>query len=80
MLYNAFQLARSAPSRDGIYTPMSHVPRIHPSIPNCILIGSAVFAQLMAKNSYTLECALKHNEQAIKKLITAINAIKKLIV
>jgi len=35
------------------------------SIPNCISIGSAVFAQLTAESGYTLQCALKRDYSAI---------------
>jgi len=37
-------------------------------------IGSAAFAQLTAEGAYSLQCALKYD---FKKLIAAINAIKK---
>ena len=47
------------------------------SIPNCILNGSAVLAQLTAENPYTLQCANVINVP-LKKLIAAINVIKEI--
>jgi len=69
MLYNSFQSTivtqKSAASLGGIYTQIINVPSLeHPilSIPNCISIASAVFAQLTAESAYTyLQCALKRD-------------------
>jgi len=57
-----FQLAKhpkSAPSHGGIYTPYMFTGLTWLSILNCISVGSAVFAQLAADSSCTLQCVLK---------------------
>jgi len=42
------------------------------------LNGSTVFAQVMAENPYTLQCALNVINVPLKKLIAAINVIKEI--
>jgi len=43
-----------------LHPHVMNVPSTRPTyIPNCILIGSAVFAQLMAESPYALQCVLK---------------------
>jgi len=59
MIYNVFQSARHSQkcpfTSQHLHSHLIHVPRpIWLSIPNCISIGSAVFAQLMADSPYTL--------------------------
>jgi len=49
--------------KHAIYTAMKYMfPRpTQLSTPNCILISSAIFTQLMAGSPYTLQRALKHD-------------------
>ena len=47
------------------------------SIPNCISIASAIYAQLIAQNPYTLQCMLNVINTQFKKLVSVINTIKK---
>jgi len=66
MHYDAFQSVRHPKSALSVRasTPhVIHVPWTHHrlSIPNCILIGSAVFAQFTAKCLYTSQCELKRD-------------------
>jgi len=62
MLYNAFQLTRhpksDIPMRASAFPCTGSTPL---TIPNCILIGSAIFAQLTAESPYTLQWLLKHH-------------------
>jgi len=57
MFFNRTDTPKSAPSCRGIYIPMKYMfpgpTRL--SIPNCILIGSAIFAQLTAESPYILQ-------------------------
>ena len=72
MLYNAFKSAThpKCPLPWGrLDLHVTLFPgRTQLSIPNCISIGSAVFPQLIVERSYTLQCALKRNKRATKKL------------
>ena len=57
MLYNAFQSVRQTP-HVHLHPRVIHVPcRTHPTIPNCLSIGSAVFAQLTDTLQYALKPA-----------------------
>ena len=82
MLFNYWpDTAKSAPSCGGINIPMQcmfYGPTRLRIIPNCISIGSAVFAQLTAESSYVpiliyLQCALKRDyrlgQDAIKNIL-----------
>jgi len=69
MLYNFFNrpespdTSKSAPSHlvSNLHILMQYMfpGLIRLSIPKCTSIGSAVFAQLTADSSYTLQCALE---------------------
>jgi len=83
MLYNTFQLARKpqkCPFMWEIYIPVKYMlpGSTRLIIPNCILIGSAIFAQLTAESPYITMCVkmwLTRYAQ-FKKLIAVINIRK----
>jgi len=79
MHYNAFQSIRY-PQKCLFQWAYLHVHLLGTtqlSIPNCISIDSAIFAQLMAQNPYTLLCMLNVINAQFKKLVAVINTIKK---
>jgi len=67
MLHNAFLLV-SATSRGSIYIYMFSGPT-QLSIPNCISVSSAIFAQLTAESLYFAMCVKGHMRRFFTKLM-----------
>jgi len=69
MPYNAFQYAAKHPQKCPFPWGYLHphlINDISCSVPNCVSIGSAVFAQLMADSPCTLKCVLKRDKCEVK--------------
>ena len=93
MLYNAFQSVRQTP-HVHLHPRVIHVPcRTHLTIPNCLSIGSAVFAQQTDTLQYALKpasicscyfnchtseyCVLHSNTDGVSRLESCLETVSK---